>query len=287
MITSVMTGFFYRPMMFYMNIFMYDDIRVYLQEKIAKLPNRGRGEVGKIAKHIGVHSTYMSLVMNGSRHLSQEQAFDLADYLQLTEMETDYFCLLVQWDRAGTQNLKKHLKQKLSKLREDSLNLSKRLKHDKKLSDQEKAVFYSSWIYSAVRLFASTNDKGVSLEALQENFDIPRKKLIEVLEFLVSSGLLILEKNLYRLGTQQTFLEKGSPFLSKHHANWRIKALQQSENISEDELMFTSPFSISEKDFLLLREELAEWLKKFSGIVRDSPAEEVACLNIDFFRVQK
>jgi uncharacterized protein (TIGR02147 family) len=266
---------------------MYDDIRVYLQDKIAKLPQRGRGEVGKIAKHIGVHSTYMSLVLGGSRHLSQEQAFDLATYLELTEMETDYFCLLVQWDRAGTQRFKKHLKQKITKIREDSLNLSKRLKHDKKLSDQDKAVFYSSWLYSAVRLFASTNEKGVSVESIQEQFDVPRKKLVEVLDFLMSCGLLVLEKNLYRIGTQQTFLEKGSPFLSKHHANWRIKALQQSESLGDEELMFTSPFSISEKDFLLLREELAEWLKKFSGIVRDSPAEEVACLNIDFFRIQK
>jgi uncharacterized protein (TIGR02147 family) len=270
-----------------MNIFMYEDVRAYLQEKISKMPQRGRGEIGKIAKHIGVHSTYMSLVLNGSRHLSQEQAFDLATYLQLTELETEYFCLLVQWDRAGTPRLRKHLKQKLSKIREDSLSLSKRLMHDKKLSDQEKAVFYSSWIYSAVRLFTSTKEKGVTFESIQEHFDLPRKKLMEVLDFLASSGLVLYEKNLYRLGTQQTFLEKGSPFLPKHHANWRIKAMQKSEFISDEELVFTSPFSISEKDFLLLREELAEWLKKFSGIVRDSPAEEVACLNIDFFRVDK
>ncbi len=64
--------------------------------------------------------------------------------------------------------------------------------------------------------------------------------------------------------------------------NWRAKALQRRESISATELALTAPMSISIKDFVKIREKLLECIKENLEIAKNSPAEDIAFLNIDF-----
>ena len=82
-------------------------------------------------------------------------------------------------------------------------------------------------------------------------------------------------------------LEKGSTHLIRHQTDWRIKSIQAGEDLSEKELMFTCPVSLSKKDFEKLREEIVQFIKKFLDTVHQSPAEEIACLNMDWFWIRK
>jgi len=88
------------------------------------------------------------------------------------------------------------------------------------------------------------------------------------------------------MGPQRTHLESTSPLIQKHHSNWRLKALQRSDSLDPEELMYTSPVSLSREDFKIIREDLVLMIKKVLDRVHPSPAEEVACLNIDFFWVK-
>lgn len=73
-------------------------------------------------------------------------------------------------------------------------------------------------------------------------------------------------------------------FVVKHHTNWRMKAIQKMDTRAKEELYFTAPMSIAKKDFELIREKLNVALKDIVDIAKESAAEEVVCLNIDFFR---
>lgn len=261
--------------------------RELIKDYLKRQPKNGRGELAKFAKHLGVNSTLISQVMSGSRDFSHEQALELAQHMGFSDLETEYFVLLVQYEKAGTQNLKSFLKKRIDLLKEQSRKLEKHYNYDRKLSDEERSVFYSSWLYSAVRLFTSIGDEGKTLHEICERFQIERQKVAEILRFLVQSGLCNENNGKYKIAVQNTFLEQGSPFFLKHHSNWRIKAIQKSEALSSQEMMFTSPMSLSKDDFNLMREELAKLLKKFSVLVKNSPAEEIACLNIDFFWIGK
>ncbi len=270
-----------------MSIFQFTDYRAYLKNHLQQLPKKGHGELTRIAKHLSVHTTLLSLIFQGSRDFSLEQAFDLADYLQLTELEREYFFQLVQFARAGNQRYRKFLKGKIDHTRTEANKIVHRFEHEKALTEAQKSVFYSSWVYSAIRLFTSTHPSGRRLEEMVERFELPRAKVVEVLDFLCAGGLVVEEKGKYKMSVQRTFLAQGSPHLLKHHSNWRIKAIQRSDRLNEEELMFTSPLSLSQSDFAKIRDQLAEALKNVSGIVKDSPAEEVACLNVDLFWVNK
>ncbi|HEX4923122.1 MAG TPA: TIGR02147 family protein [Bdellovibrionales bacterium] len=270
-----------------MSLFTFENYRAYLRAYIRQLPNKGRGELTRIAQHLRVNTTLLSQVLSGGRDFSQEQAFALSEYLGHSEVEKDYFALLIQAERAGTKALRQHLEKKLRALRQEASKLAVRIEYQRKLTDSERSIFYSSWIYSAVHLFTSTAEKGVTLEEIAARFGQPRARAAEITSFLTQAGLCAETLGRYSMGTQSTFVEQGSPHLLRHHANWRVKAIQKSESISENEMMYTGQVSLSAKDFEVVREQLAELLKDVMRRVKESPAENVACLNLDWFWVEK
>jgi hypothetical protein len=56
--------------------------------------------------------------------------------------------------------------------------------------------------------------------------------------------------------------------------------------MSDAELAFTAPLSISAKDFGKVREILLNAIEQSSKVVEGSEPEKVACLNIDFLEVR-
>lgn len=269
------------------SIFDFDTSRDYLKAYLKQLPRHGHGESTKIAGHLGVSSTFVSQVLAGDRYLTPEHAHALAEYLGLSSLEADYLFDLVQLDRAGNPSLKKYLKAKLSSLKAQSLKLVNRVDAKKIFSDEEKSIFYSSPLYSGVHLYSSTGTKGRTLDEIMQRFELTRAKASEVVRFLKEANLLVEKDGRFEMGVQSTHVPHGSPHLLKHHANWRIKAVQTSEVLTERELMYTSQVSISEKDFAALREEMTKFIKSFLDKVHASPAEEIACLNMDWFWIRK
>lgn len=255
--------------------------RVFVRHFLRLKNPKARGEIAKLASHLGVHPTFVSQVLAGNKDFNLEQGYAVTSYLNLSEVERNYFICLIQKDRAGTQELKDYFQDQLNAIRKSLLSTSNRLPKHRTLDDQQKAVFYSSWIYSAVRLFCSIGS-GKTVEEVSEAFQIGRIKASEILNFLTETGLCILEGDRYRMGSQHTHLEATSPFVLRHHMNWRSKAMQRHENVSAKELILTAPFSISRKDFEKVREKILECVKENFEIIKSSPAEDVAFLNIDF-----
>lgn len=270
-----------------MSIFEYTDYRAYLNNYLKQLPKKGRGELSRIAQHLRVNTTLLSQIRSGLRDFNIEQTYEMSIYLGHSELETEYFSILVQIEKSGTSNLKKYLEQKRMKLKNQALSLSERISHEKRLTDQDRTIFYSSWLYSAVHLFTSTNDKGLTLEEICSRFNVSRIKINEIIIFLLKSGLCNEHNGRFSIGVRSTFVERGSPHLLKHHSNWRLKAIAKSDAISNRELMYTGQVSISKKDFETVREKLTEFLKDTMSLVKDSPAQDIASLNIDWFWIDK
>jgi uncharacterized protein (TIGR02147 family) len=269
-----------------MSIYAFNDYRSFLKAQFKTQSPGGRGQMQKLAEMLGVHSTFISLVFKDKRDLSVEQGMQVAEHFKLTDTETDYFLNLVQLARAGNQPLKQFLKKKIATAQEAAKRLDTRFTHERKLAAEERQVFYSSWHYSAIRIFTSTHPDGRTTEEICEHFKISRKVVVEALEFLSAAQLVVEKKGKYIVGPQRTYLEKGHPLLKCHHTNWRQKALSQFEELSSDEMMFTSTLSLSRQDFHVLREHLAQFVNKTSEVMKETTPEDVVCLNIDFFMVK-
>lgn len=208
------------------------------------------------------------------------------DFLGLSTLEKDYFLELLRRERAGTVKLKKYHQEKIKELRKIALKLSERIDTERKLTEQEASIFYSSWMYSAVRLCCSIGE-GQTLDEISEKLQLARSQVLTAIEFLREAGFVKQNGARFEIGSQYTHLGKGSPYLNRHHTNWRVKALQKIDHITDEELMYTAPFSISEKDFGVLREQMVGVIQEFLKTVKASQGETVACLNLDLLKLTK
>lgn len=266
-----------------MFIYEFTDYKRFLQAQIASLPKKGRGQARKLAAHLKVHPVVISQVLSGTRDLTHEQSLETAEHFGLDTRATEFFSIMVLKARAGTKKLEAHLEAKLEVLRKDARAMKSRVPDHKKLSDEDMAIFYSNWFYSGVRLITSI--KGYNdIDSIAQYFQLSRAKVSEVMNYLVSRGLCVeTSQGHYTMGPTYTFIEATSPFINNLHRNWRVKALEQMPKRKENDFFFSGPCTISAKDKIAFREELVKFVADFMKRAPTNKAEQLSCLNIDWF----
>jgi len=269
-----------------MSLFQTENYKDILNETIADRRKVEKGVSRKLADHLNVNPSMVSQVLSGPKDFSEEQMIFVCEFFGFAPLETQYLLLLLQKARAGSVKLKAHFEKNLIQIRTQAKLVSERVQTNRDLNDLEKAIFYSSWMYPAVHLLTTLEQKP-RFEKICERLGAEPTKVREILNFLIEIGMVVEVNNTFSSGPVATHLEKKSPLLIKHHTNWRLKAIQVAETLSDEELMYTANFSVSKKDFHILREQLLQTVQKFLKIVGPSPAEEIAQFNIDLFWIRK
>ncbi len=266
-----------------MSIYQYQDYKIYVNDRLKSLPKSGHGEFGRMARRLGVSSTLISQTFRSSKHLSLELAADLADYLGLDAEETEYFILLVNYQKAGSHNLREKLKDRLKRTQTTMLQLEKRMKKDVELNEEIKSIFYSGWVYSGIRNLTAI--KGYNqIEKIATRLNLPLPLVKSAIEFLIENGLCAVKNGEIVIGSKRTYLGPGSPHTVRHHMNWRLRAMEKMLEPSRNaNVHYTFPMSLSAAVADQIREELPSFVEKISKWVGPSESETVRCLNIDWF----
>ncbi len=265
-----------------MNIFLEDNYRSIVRALLGA-KKKAYGQVTQLAKALDVNTTLISQILSGKRHFTEDQAARVSEFLKMNPNEKYYFLLLVQRERAGTQELRSILDQQIHRQREEAKNLKGRVSSDLELSFAEQAIYYSSWIYSALHVAVSL--VGCSdLKGLSQRLRLPEHSLMQKIQSLIQMGILTETERGYQLGSRSAYLPPDSPLVSVHHQNWRQISVEKMMLEDSRSLFFTAPFSISEKDFQVLREETTEFLKSLFQRVSQTKPEELACYRIELFR---
>jgi uncharacterized protein (TIGR02147 family) len=266
-----------------MQIFGNSDYKAFVNAWIAARPKGGRGAYRKIAQHLRISTVLVSLIFKGDRELTAEQALDLAAFLRLSSLETKYFLLMVQASRAGTHVLREHFRAEMRKLDEESLNLKNRVPGKQEISETAKAIYYSDWFYSGIRLLTSIPGNG-SVERIADHFAMTKDEVRRAVDFLVQYGLCEVSRGQIRMLASHIHLDKDSPFIKVRQSSWRLKAIERIGKEKSDELFFTAPVALGRDDIARFRADLAKFIESWLAEVAETPAEELACLNIDWFR---
>ncbi|WP_413578751.1 TIGR02147 family protein [Bdellovibrio sp. HCB290] len=266
-----------------LNIFEFNDYRAFIKRWLEDAKTQKISNLTRLAEITQVHPTFLSHVLAGTKELSLEQAALISEHIGLTKIEQEYFFVIINLERAGNLKLKKYWQDKKSEIEVEKNRLSQRFEEHNELSNEQKAVFYSSWIYAAV--WSSTAiENGQTSNQISERFRLTRSKAEDIISFLLQTGLCKESKGTFVMGDAHLHIPNESPLVVKHHTNWRMKSIQKMDNRENDELFFTAPMSISQKDFAVIREKLTASIKDIVEVAKDSSAEEVVCLNIDFFK---
>ncbi len=268
-----------------MNIFEQENYKNALDIIMKDRRKTQKGLSRKLAEHLGVHPTMVSQVMTGSKDFTEEQIILVCEFLGLQKLDSQYLLVLLQQERAGSKKLKDYFQELKEHVRKQAMQVSQRVHKDRQLSEVEKSIFYSSWLYAAIHLLTTLEQK-IHFEDICKKLNLHPSKAREILDFLITIQMVIETDGIFSSGPVATHLEKKSPFLIKHHTNWRLKAIQAAESLSDQELMYSANVSISKKDFTVLREELMQVIQRFVEVVKPSPAEDIAQFNLDFFWIK-
>jgi uncharacterized protein (TIGR02147 family) len=266
-----------------MNPFEYEDYKKWVNDWVAAQPKGGHGQFRQLASYLKVNSVVMSQVFRGEREITTEQAVGLAKYMCLSEGERNFFLLLVQRARAGTRELTEIITGQMNSLRKRSMALKNRIKHSE-FSEKERAIFYSHWYYSAVRLGVSIDGLN-SIASLSDHLGLERSLVTKVVNFLLENKLILEKNKKLEMGPQVTHVGHDSPFVNRHHANWRLQGLQSMDATDEKQLFYTGTMALSRQAADTIRQELIRLIEKATKTAAESKSETLTCLNIDWFRV--
>ncbi|WP_413557174.1 TIGR02147 family protein [Bdellovibrio sp. HCB209] len=268
-----------------MNIFEFEDYRAFLKAYLASEESQASGKRKSLLASANMSSSYLTQILAGTKHLSNEQAYEIALDIGLTEKEIDYFLLITDIGRVGTVKLRQRMMKRLRVLQAEAKTVAAKVTTSRKLSDQQKAVYYSNWVYTGVRNLVPT-EHGRNIKDIAAKLNVPEPRIESVVQALIEMGLIEnrSEKGLvYHAG--YTHLESTDPLVFRHHQNWRQRAIQRMDHYNENHLHYTCPMGLTRDQAAKLRDELLAEIKKLNQSLKENKIRpEVAyCLNIDLF----
>jgi uncharacterized protein (TIGR02147 family) len=265
---------------FMMNLFEFDDYRTYLKAYLAQENNSPKIRKA-LLEATGMSTSFLTQVLTEIKQMSLEHAYEVSLHVGFTEKETDYFLLLVEASRAGSVKLRDRYASKLHRLRQEAKTVSAKVSTHIVLTEEQKATYYSSWMYTGVRNLIPTAN-GKTIKDLAQKLDLPELKVEAAVQFLmdidfVKKGEQGLE---YRIG--YSHIDSRHPLVFRHHQNWRQRAIHKMDHYKDEHLHYTSPMALTKEAVVRVRAELLEQIKRINQSLQ--PDSEVAyCLNIDFF----
>lgn len=267
-----------------MSVFKSSNYKHYLDEIIKSKPGKGHGFRTQIAAAIGSHSAYVYQVLKKDAHFSPEQTEELNHFLGHSQEEGLYFHLLVQKARAGTQRLKQRVQSQINILLEKRMVLKERVEIKKALSALDQTKYYSAWYYPAIHILITLPEFRTK-EAISKRLNLSMEWVNEVLEFLVSTGLVSQDGQIFKPGVTELFLGSDSIMISKHHTNWRMKALESLGRPGNQDLHYSTVVSLSFDDVRVIKEIFIKAISDANRIIKDSKEEDLQSLCIDIFRI--
>lgn len=265
-------------------LYEFEHYKDFLNTSIEQMPAGGRGIKKKLALFLKCQGPFITQVLSGHLDFSPEHAFGVTQFLGLTQDETEYFLLLVSYNKTDNIVLKKFFKKSLEELRAKNNQIKNRMKMKETLDKEVEMIYYSSWHYAAIHMSLTIPEIN-SRESLANKFQLPLIKIDEVLHFLLKNNFIKKNLNQYEVTGHWLHLDKSSPMISKHHTNLRIQGINSLDDNKKTDLHYSAFFTCSKKDLSKLQELLLKTLSDFNEVVRPSKEEELACLNIDLFKI--
>ncbi|RYZ76242.1 MAG: TIGR02147 family protein [Proteobacteria bacterium] len=266
------------------SIYDFSDYKAYILYQIQAADNEGRGVRRKLGEFIGCQVAYVSHVLAGHKHFSLEQAEASARYFGLNEEEKEFLLMLVEHQKAGTTELKRHLAKRLDAKKSEYREIKNKISIQDEITPEDQAEYYSSWHFQAVHSLMSVPGFQTA-GSIAERLVLPLERVNEILRFLREKGMATLDAGEYSPTAKYIHLPRTSPLISKLHGNWRIRTLASLDRLRDEDFHYSGLVTLSKADVDRVREILLNALSASVDVVRPSKEETVALLAMDFYEL--
>ena len=172
-----------------------------------------------------------------------------ADFMGLTDAETEYLLLLVEYARAGSHKLANFLEAKIRKQQKDKTTLKERFADAKAIPINDQHEYYSAWYYSAIHILLAIPGFSDPTK-IAHRLHLPIEIVHRVIEYLLRIGLVVRGRDGFEFTENRLYLDRDSVFIQRHHINWRSQSSYKGYSKSRGEIRGSSDESADTKCFI-------------------------------------
>lgn len=266
-------------------IYDYNQFREYIELKL-RSPNFGRGAKAKLAEHLGCQPSFVSQVLKDKSTFSLEQAFKVNDFLKHNPLEEEYFMVLVEWDRAGTMDLKKYFQTKRDDLKEKSKLIENQMSYDQ-LSKEDTIAYFNNFNHVLIRNLIDIPELK-NKKNLRKRMDVTVKEFDTALDFLREKGLIHEdEKGNLAQGQTRIHVKKESPLAKYANITARMQIINKYDEIGYDSLNYGSYMTLPRKSFEEFKKRFVALVVELNNHLEEEPsADMMAALIVDFMEIK-
>lgn len=245
-----------------------------------------RGALSRLAEAGECQKSYLSACLKGKGQLSLDQAYGMAEYLEFSDFEQDYFFLLIEKEKAVTPKLRRRLETKAKDMSHEAFRLKNQQKDAVIITEghSDIGVYYANWLMTAIHTLTSV-PRYQTPAALAKRLNLPVEAVAPILSYLLKAQLIEKSADKYRWSSANIHLADNSAWIGVHHSNWRSRATDNVQKSDGEATHYSAIQSFSEEDFEKLKRKIANFITDFNKVSDPSDPEEAFCLNIDLFRV--
>ncbi len=277
-----------------MNIYSYNDYRLYLKEAFSSLRRRnGNLSMREIHRRIGCTSPsyFKEVVVDAKKNMSFTMARKVAAFLKLDAHETEYFLALVGYNQAKTELERNHFYDQL-------IRYHGRSSADNRFLNVQEHAYLSSWEISAIREILQFhrnfgNRNADERRELADRF-LPKltdDQIVKAVETLKSLGFIRKDgRGNYRKTGQNLRSVKKTPAAYLTLCQNMKHALEIINTASPESRLFKNLIiSVSAQAYEIIENRIQEFSKEILDIVSNDslPEERLYSLGIQLFPLTK
>lgn len=239
----------------------------------------------KLAQSVQIQPSYLTNVLKKRADLNSDQLYFLAQKLNCTKEETDYFLLLLEYTRTQIPTRKAQLKEQIENIKKEKLSAKNVLQSETlELTNEQIAEFYLDPLNDLILMQCSLDKMDISIETLSAKFSISTSKTKKVLNLLEKLNLITFKDGKWKTSKITKHLPKESPLCKPLQAQQRLLALEKLQKTDEEEFYsFSATISADASTKEAIKIEFLNFLKSVQQITEKAPSKELFQLNFDLF----
>ena len=241
------------------------------------------------AEAIGVQKTFVSKVLGGSAHLSDDQLYLTFEYLKFDEEEASYFRLLYDYARTGLHARKKTVLAEIKKVQEEKRHIKfhTTAEMQKPQTLEDMGAYYLDPLNLIVHAHLGISKYAQNPSLLTGALDLTTQQLMKILDRLKSLGIV----NFPGGGGKVTVLKHAlhldieSIYCEPYQQLFRFRSAEQIAKLNpEKRFVYSLTFSGDHQVKIEIQALYMDFMKKVEKLLdSDDSADDVYQINFDLF----
>jgi uncharacterized protein (TIGR02147 family) len=270
-----------------MNIFEFQNYRAAFT-KLFEKEKKIRGSswsIARLGEKTQIQPSYLTNVTKERAHFSSDQIYAVCESLGLSEEETSFLNLMMEWERATHAKRKQALRSRLELLRGQNIRVEKYVKAPQApLSEIDKQRYYLDPNIELIHLYLGTKSAPVEAQQIAQAWGLPESTVVDILAFLQKSGLVRLRGRKWEVENIHQHLSQESPLCRPQQILKRLRGIETLQRTPEEKTFsFAATVTMTEETKLAIKARFLEFLEAAEKLVRDSEAKGIYQIQFDLF----